>query len=113
MSAVTGNLPTQPDLLGPAAEAMAETGVAFVKIGLFPGGEPLAAIKALAPLARRTRLIAVLFADLAPDLSLLPRLAEAGFAGAMLDTARKGKRPAARSYADSDVAPVRGRMPDA
>ena len=46
-------------------------------------------IAALAPLAARTKLIAVLFADRAPDLALLPVLARAGFAGAMLDTADK------------------------
>ena len=37
------------------------------------------------------RLVAVLFADLGPDFELLPRLARAGFAGALLDTAHKGK----------------------
>jgi dihydroneopterin aldolase len=40
-------------------------------------------------LAARARLVAVLFADRAPDLSLLPLLAGAGFSGAMLDTAGK------------------------
>lgn len=91
VSAVAGDLPMQPDILRPAAEAMAATGIAFVKIGLFPGGDPAAAIRALAPLAARARLVAVLFADLAPDFSLLPLLAQAGFKGAMLDTARKGE----------------------
>lgn len=91
VSAVAGDLPMQPDLLRPAAEAMAATGVAFVKIGIFPGGDPAAAIQALAPLARHTHLVAVLFADLAPDFSLLPIIAGTGFKGAMLDTARKGE----------------------
>ena len=47
-------------------------------------------IRALADTARATRLVGVLFADLGPDFSLLQAMAEAGFAGAMLDTAGKG-----------------------
>ena len=72
-----------------AVEAMAATGVEFVKLGVFPGTDPEGTVRALAPLARRVQLIAVFFADLAPDLGLLHALEEAGFAGAMLDTARK------------------------
>ena len=91
VSAVTGDLPMEPGTIRAAAEAMAATGVEFVKVGVFPGADPGAAIVGLASLARRVRLIAVLFADLAPDLGLMPDLAAAGFAGAMLDTARKGE----------------------
>ena len=36
-------------------------------------------------------MVAVMFADQAPDMALLPRLRDCGFAGAMLDTA--GKEP--------------------
>jgi (5-formylfuran-3-yl)methyl phosphate synthase len=90
VSAVTGDTPMDPGKVRAAAEAMAETGVEYIKQGIFPGGDPAGCIRALAPLAARTRLIAVLFADRAPDLALLPLLAGAGFAGAMLDTAGKG-----------------------
>jgi dihydroneopterin aldolase len=47
-------------------------------------------IRALKEIAQRTKLVAVLFADLTPDIDLVDECAEAGFAGAMLDTARKG-----------------------
>jgi len=47
-------------------------------------------VRALADLARRARLVGVLFADNDADEALVPLLAECGFAGAMLDTARKG-----------------------
>jgi dihydroneopterin aldolase len=90
VSAVTGDLPMQPDQVLSAATAMVEAGAEIVKIGIFPGGAPEACLHALAPLAARAQLVGVMFADRAPDLSLLPLLAEAGFAGAMLDTADKG-----------------------
>jgi uncharacterized protein (UPF0264 family) len=90
LSATTGDLPMQPALLAEAAAATAATGVALVKVGLFAGGDHSACIAALEPLARRgVRLVAVLMADQAPELRLVPALARAGFAGAMLDTADK------------------------
>ena len=80
----------QPDVVLAEAQAMAATGVDFVKVGLFAGEERAACIAALAPLAARHKIIGVLFADAAPDLALLPLMAASGFAGAMLDTAGKG-----------------------
>ena len=91
VSAVIGDLPLGGRAVD-AAEAMAATGVDFVKLGIFPAEDTERAVRALAPLARRVRLVAVLPADLSPDLDLVPALAEAGFAGAMLDTARKDGR---------------------
>ncbi|HTW27489.1 MAG TPA: (5-formylfuran-3-yl)methyl phosphate synthase [Acetobacteraceae bacterium] len=93
VSAVLGDLPMRPETVLAAAEAMAATGVDYLKLGIFAGGDVLACLKALAPLAAHLRLVAVLFADGPPDLSLLPEIAAAGFAGAMLDTQEKaGKR---------------------
>lgn len=89
-SAVTGDLLPKPALILKTAVAMAETGVEFVKVGLFPGAERRNCIKALAPLAGETKLIAVLFADREADFDLIGLLAESGFAGVMLDTAGKG-----------------------
>ncbi len=89
-SAVTGDLPMQPALIVEAASAMAATGVDFVKIGLFPDPATVDCIKALAPLAGKTALVGVLFADLEPDFGLVALMAASGFKGAMLDTARKG-----------------------
>jgi dihydroneopterin aldolase len=80
-----------PRLLRDSVESLAATGVDYVKIGFFPSETAGACIDAIQPLARDVRLIAVLFADWACDLSLLPRLASAEFAGVMLDTAATGK----------------------
>jgi (5-formylfuran-3-yl)methyl phosphate synthase len=91
VSAVTGDLPMRPATVVAAAESMAGAGVDYVKQGLFPGGEPELCIRALAPLAERVRLVAVLFADRSPDFALLPLLAQAGFHAAMLDTADKSQ----------------------
>ena len=89
-SAVTGDLPMEPEMVTAAVEAMAATGVDYVKVGLFPGAKREDCVRALAPAARRAKIVGVFFADSEPDVGLLPLLAEAGFAGAMLDTARKG-----------------------
>ncbi|MGC1864360.1 MAG: (5-formylfuran-3-yl)methyl phosphate synthase [Methylocystis sp.] len=74
-----------------AIEAAAGTGVEFVKFALPLTPDAKEIIDELAPLAARIRLVAVLFADLDPDFCVLPSLARAGFHGAMLDTAHKGK----------------------
>jgi (5-formylfuran-3-yl)methyl phosphate synthase len=89
VSAVTGDLPMEPDRVLAAATEALLAGATIIKIGIFPAGDPDACIRALSPLASRAQLVAVMFADQAPDLSLLPLLVEAGFAGAMLDTANK------------------------
>jgi dihydroneopterin aldolase len=72
-----------------AVATLVEAGVDHVKLGIFPGGDPRGCIAALAPLAEKSSLIAVFFADLEPDFAQLPLLAASGFGGAMVDTARK------------------------
>ncbi len=90
ISATIGDLPMQPERIRAAVEAMAATGVDYVKLGCFPGGDWPGVFAVLKPLtARGVRLVAVLFADHPIDLSWLPVLARSGFAGAMLDTADK------------------------
>ncbi|MDD4881240.1 MAG: (5-formylfuran-3-yl)methyl phosphate synthase, partial [Gallionellaceae bacterium] len=90
VSATIGDFPDMPaEAVTRAVTAMAGTGVDFVKIGLFPGPGLDPCLQALAPLARRQRLVAVLFADRVPDFRLPARLAGLGFAGVMLDTADK------------------------
>lgn len=90
VSATVGDLPLDPSTMPPAARAMAGAGVDFVKIGFFPGGEPELTLPALGRLAESgIRLVAVLFADLNPDLSIVSQLAANGFAGVMLDTMDK------------------------
>jgi FolB domain-containing protein len=89
VSAVTGDLPMQPEILAAAVAATAEAGLDYVKVGLFSGPRRRDCIRALADPARRGRIVGVMFADDEPDLALLRLMAESGFAGAMLDTAHK------------------------
>lgn len=90
ISATVGDLPMDPAAIVPAVMTMAATGVDYVKIGFFPGGDWPSILVGLEPLTRKgLRLIAVLFADSAPDTRWLEELARNGFAGAMLDTADK------------------------
>ncbi len=87
VSATAGDLPMDPLAVTEAVDRIAGTGVDFVKVGMFPGGDKHACLDALA--RRRVHLVAVLFADRAPDFGLVERVAERGFVGIMLDTAGK------------------------
>jgi dihydroneopterin aldolase len=91
VSATTGDaLPDDPAAVLAAATAVAETGVDFVKVGLFPGPGRRALIETLGlGLASETRLVAVLFADHGFDAGLIAPLADAGFHGLVVDTAGK------------------------
>lgn len=91
ISATVGDLPMNPDVLLEAVSAMAATGVDYVKIGFFPGGDWHRCLEGLSEIsAQGHALIAVLFADTQPDLALIDALAKAGFRGVMLDTMNKG-----------------------
>ena len=91
VSATIGDHPCQPEPVCRAVVEMAVTGVDFIKVGLFDGGFPRQTIQAVSKLdIGSSRLVAVLFADRQPDLSLLDDLSQAGFWGVMLDTADKG-----------------------
>lgn len=100
LSATAGDQPLDPVAMARAVRQVAETGVPIVKIGLpaaRDAGEAAAleaSIRALGAGAAGDalppfHLIAVLFADQRPDFALLPMLWNAGFSGAMLDTADK------------------------
>ncbi|MGE0120038.1 MAG: (5-formylfuran-3-yl)methyl phosphate synthase [Dongiaceae bacterium] len=90
VSATAGDLPMQPQAVAAAVAGIARLGVDIVKVGFFPGGDPDACIAALADeILRGARIVAVLFADQAPDTQLIGHLQAAGFTGAMLDTADK------------------------
>lgn len=90
ISATIGDLPMHIDVVRDAVLATASTGVDYVKIGFFPGGNWNAVVSSLNMLSQADiRLIAVLFGDQSPDIGILPCLADAGFAGAMLDTMDK------------------------
>ncbi|MGN6572558.1 MAG: (5-formylfuran-3-yl)methyl phosphate synthase [Pseudolabrys sp.] len=105
VSAVTGDHPADAAAVSAAAEAMAAAGADYVKVGLFPGGDRAACIRALAPLAHGARIVGVMFADRDPDFDLLESMRAAGFAGAMLDTAGKG---AGRLFDHADAAALAG-----
>ena len=89
VSAVAGELAMEPDVIVRAATALVEARVDYVKVALFPGPQREDCIRALAALARRVKLIGVMFADQGFDATLVRLMAECGFAGAMVDTARK------------------------
>ena len=88
-SAVIGDLPMEPGQIDAAVRTMAATGVDYVKVGLFAGPRRGECVRALAALARQTKLVGVMFIDCEPDNELVGLMAEFGFAGAMMDTARK------------------------
>ena len=90
VSATIGDLPMQPDLVFNAVKTMAETGVDYIKIGFFPDGDWLETVNKLSVLSQQNiALIAVLFADIQPDLTIVDSLKDAGFTGVMLDTMDK------------------------
>jgi uncharacterized protein (UPF0264 family) len=93
VSATIGDLPAIPDVLCDAATAMAATGIDLAKIGFFDNGDAKASIAALGSLdLGQARLVGLLLADRNPDLNLVAAMADAGFAGVMLDTATKDGR---------------------
>ena len=89
VSAVIGESAADPERIAILASALADAGASYVKIGLPPDVRRGDCIQALAPFARRTKIIGVMFADRGADNALMPLMAESGFAGVMLDTARK------------------------
>lgn len=90
VSATIGDLPMHADLIFDAVQSMAETGVDYIKIGFFPDNNWQAIIDKLSVLTQKKHaLIAVLFADTKPDLSIISALKNAGFTGVMLDTMNK------------------------
>jgi hypothetical protein len=88
VSAVAGELEMTPAIIAQAVAAVADAGAEYVKIGLFPGHRRDESIRALTPLARRVRLIGVMFADCGADDDLIALLAQSGFAGVMIDVAK-------------------------
>jgi (5-formylfuran-3-yl)methyl phosphate synthase len=89
VSAVIGDLPMEPDVIAAAVKSTAQTEVDYVKVGLFPGPLRAQCVRELSSLARKTKIVGVMFADGGADNALVHLMAESGFAGAMLDTADK------------------------
>lgn len=90
LSATAGDLPMDPALVAERVAAIAALGVDLVKVALLPEGDRAGCLAALGGLAAQgRRIVVVLFADRAPTLDLVDRVAAAGLAGIMLDTADK------------------------
>jgi len=90
-SATIGDLPMDAELIAKAMTAMAATGVDYVKVGLFVEPNLEACVEALADTVKSLNkpVIAVIFADQAPQPCLVAQLKRAGFVGLMVDTAEK------------------------
>lgn len=90
-SATIGDLPMQADLISKAMINMADSGVDYVKIGLFPSADLQQCIKELEDTVKnlQTSTIAVLFADKMSDFDCIAVLKGSGFKGVMIDTAIK------------------------
>lgn len=96
VSATIGDLPCEAEEVVEATFRMAASGVDYVKAGLPPIGDAAGVVRALGDARERlgkTRLVGVLFADADPDFGLLKNMADAGFAGAVLDTGDKSAGP--------------------
>lgn len=90
VSATVGDLPMSPIVLREAARRVLDDGADFVKIGFFDKAEPAPALLGLPRELPHGAMIAVLFADHAPELERIAQLAAGGWHGVMLDTAHKG-----------------------
>jgi len=90
-SATIGDLPMQADIIKQAMIDMAESGVDYVKIGLFPDANLVQCITELKNTveALDVPVIAVIFADKPLKVDVVPLLKESGFEGVMVDTAIK------------------------
>jgi (5-formylfuran-3-yl)methyl phosphate synthase len=89
VSAAAGASLGTPRAVVDAVAAIAATGVDYVKVGFSPDKAGADCVRALGTHASNTKLVGVLFADCAPDLDMLALMANNGFTGAMLDTAKK------------------------
>ena len=107
VSAVTGELAMEPDTVVRAATTLVDAGVDYVKVALYPAPGREDCIRALAPLARRVRMVGVMFADDGADPDLAPLMAQSGFAGLLIDTARKA---GGRLLDHMDIATLSGAM---
>lgn len=89
-SATVGDLPMNASIIAPAITSMAQTGVDYVKVGLFADKNLETCLSELqaALTSLKTPVIAVVFADQDAELDI-SLIKQAGFAGVMVDTATK------------------------
>jgi (5-formylfuran-3-yl)methyl phosphate synthase len=93
LSATSGDATTDTEAARAAVQAVAATGVDFVKVAVHSGAAGQALIAALGSIAPRSRLVGVLAAEEGIGLDLVAAMGRAGFAGVMLDTFDKAGPP--------------------
>jgi FolB domain-containing protein len=103
VSAVTGELAMKPEAIVRAAAAIADAGASYVKVGLYPDQRREDCIRFLSSVSRRAGIIGVMFADHGADEALMPLMVQSGFAGVMIDTARK---KSGRLFDHMDIAAI-------
>ncbi|MGH6734682.1 MAG: (5-formylfuran-3-yl)methyl phosphate synthase [Methyloceanibacter sp.] len=89
VSATVGDLPMEPHRVEQAVTATAASGVDYVKLGVWPDGDPQPCLESLRAAQLRARLVLVFFADAMPSFDALRLARRAGAHGVMLDTASK------------------------
>jgi len=92
VSAIAGQVSMEPAALAAAAKAMADAGADYLEIGLTRDAKLAERIEALADVARRVKILGVVFADEGFDPDLMALMGDAGFAGVLLHTPRGDKR---------------------
>lgn len=103
VSATVGDLPMQPDVILNAVKAMGKTGVDYIKIGFFPGGDWIKTLSKLSGITQKYKLIAVLFADTKINPEIINQLKQAGFYGVMLDTMDKSSGSLTQVMSDPEI----------
>jgi dihydroneopterin aldolase len=90
VSATTGDLPCEAEILDAAIRRTWATGVDIVKVGVFAAAPGEGVTRAIARLAGQgVRIVPVFFAEYWQGAGVIEALAEAGAAGVMLDTCEK------------------------
>jgi dihydroneopterin aldolase len=92
VSAIAGQVSMEPAALAAAAKGIADAGADYVEVGLVRDERLAQYIEALREVARRVRILGVVFADEGFDPELIALAGDASFAGVLLHTPRVDKR---------------------
>jgi len=92
VSAIAGQVSMGPAAVASAAKDTADAGADYVEVGLLRGEKLAQYIDALREVARRVKILGVVFADEGFDQDLIALMSDAGFAGVLLHTPRGDNR---------------------